>query len=709
MTSRSDVSEKTSRSPKRRNNKNRSIRISPLSLVLLLTINVLILSLIAWPLLQARSNLPNNSAENGNFLTPPLGTSENFATNQFTITPLPPTPTLAVSETPTILPTTSPTMQGTPEGNQTSDDQNSTSPLMPSPLEKGTILLSISEGGHSHLFTYNPFTTGFTRLTEGSWDDVSPALSPDRRYLAFSSNRDRQWDLYLLEMASGQTVRLTNTTQYDGAPSWSPDGRFLAFETYVDDNLEIEILAVSGEDEPIRITQHQDADFSPKWSPRGRQLAFISTRSGDREIWIANLDQASDEHYINISQNPHSKEANPAWSPNDNLLAWASEENGFHNLYLWQEGELPQYIGSGDWPVWSPDGTTILTTIDTPNQTLLTAYDVRNGIIALPPIIVPGQITGLTWEDTDLQSPLPEPMSQAARYTPTPLWLPALNPDEGIPGGRQGLVMLDDVQAPYPQLHDLVDESYDALRERVAFEAGWDLLATLENAYVPLTVPLPPGMEKDWLYTGRAFAFTPLPINAGWMIIVPEVFGTNTYWRVYLRARFQDGSQGKPLQHQPWDFNIRYNGNQTAYEQGGALVRIIPSGYWVDFTELATEYSWQRLRALDTWRSVYPAARWNEFVLTETQDWESAMLELYPPEALMTPTIIIPSTVTPTPTSLYNRTETPTITPTPWPTLTPLYPSPTPGVTIQSSITPSNTSTVNQTPPPATATPIPNT
>ena len=91
---------------------------------------------------------------------------------------------------------------------------------MPSPLEKGTILLSISEGGHSHLFTYNPFTTGFTRLTEGSWDDVSPALSPDRRYLAFSSNRDRQWDLYLLEMESGQTVRLTNTTQYDGAPSW---------------------------------------------------------------------------------------------------------------------------------------------------------------------------------------------------------------------------------------------------------------------------------------------------------------------------------------------------------------------------------------------------------------------------------------------------------------------------------------------------------
>jgi TolB protein len=586
-------------------------------------------------------------------------------------------------------------------------EQDSPNLPNPSPLEQGSIFLSISEDGHSHIFTYKPFTTGFTRLTEGPWDDITPALSPDGAYLAFTSNRDRQWDLYLLEMASGKIIRLTNTPQYDGAPSWSPDGRFIAFETYLDDNLEIAILPLPGEEEPIRITNHLDADFSPQWSPEGRQLAFISTRSGDREVWLADLNQASDEHYLNISQNPTSKESSPAWAPDDNMLVWASEENGTHDLYLWQEGETTQQTGSGDWPVWSPDGTTILTTVNTPNATLLTAYNVANGLIVLPPVTAPGQITGITWADIDLHSPLPEPFAQAARYTPSPLWLPELNPNPGIPGGRQGLVAIEDVQAPYPQIHDLVNESFDALRTRVAYEAGWDLLASLENAFVPLTVPLPPGMEKDWLYTGRAFAFTPLPINAGWMVIVPEEFGTNTFWRVYLRARFQDGSQGKPLQHQPWDFNIRHNGNQTAYEQGGALVRSIPTGYWIDFTELATAYSWERLRALDTWRSVYSAARWNEFVLTDGQDWRAAMLELYPPEALMTPTIVIPPTVTPTPTSPYYRTQTPTITPTPWPTLTPLYPSPTSVLTEIPSTTPTKTSMPNTSPLLATKTPNP--
>ena len=47
------------------------------------------------------------------------------------------------------------------------------------------------------------------------------------------------WDLYLLDLTSGDTSQLTDTPDYEGAPTWSPDGAFMAFEAYVDDNLEI--------------------------------------------------------------------------------------------------------------------------------------------------------------------------------------------------------------------------------------------------------------------------------------------------------------------------------------------------------------------------------------------------------------------------------------------------------------------------------------
>jgi TolB protein len=244
-----------------------------------------------------------------------------------------------------------------------------------------------------------------------------------------------------------------------------------------------------------------------------------------------------------------------------------------------------------------------------------------------------------------------------------------------LPTGRQVLAGLTDVQAPFPMLHDQLNESFQALRIRVGAEAGWDALASLENAFVPLTVPLSPGLGEDWLYTGRAFALNPLPVNAGWMAVIPEDFAGQRYWRIFLKARFQDGSQGKPLVSRPWDFNARASGDPQLYEQGGQLSPEVPPGYWLDFTALAAAYGWERLPALFTWRSTYAAARFNEFIFSGGLDWRAAMLELYPEEILVTPTAMIPPTHTPTSAPPWYRTSTPTDTPIAPPTLTPLPPS----------------------------------
>jgi TolB protein len=520
-------------------------------------------------------------------------------------------------------------------------------PRIESPLNQGVFILSLEEGGYSHLFAYHPLYLPFTRLTDGQWDDITPAISPDQTRLAFASNRDGPWDLYLLDLASGSVTRLTDTPEYDGAPSWSPDGQFLTYETYTG-NLEVYIRPVSGDQPPIPLSEHPVADFSPSWSPLGRQVAFISTRSGEREVWLANLDEPGPEKFTNLSRQPNSAEAHPVWSPSGSL-AWAAIENGARNLYIWDGSGEPRLAGSGDWPAWNPDGNTLLTYLLTPDQAMLAAYSAVDGALVLPPVTLPGPLDGLAWLSSDLPAPLAEPLAQAASATPLALWQPSLSPLPDIPSGRHHLVPLYEVVAPYPQLHDMVDESFQALRARLASEAGWDFLVTLENAFVPLTAPLPPGMGEDWLYTGRAFAFSSLPADAGWLVVIPEEFGGQTYWQVYARARFQDGSQGRPLFDLPWDFNARYTGDLLFYQQGGALSGHIPVGYWVNVTRLASAYGWERLPALTTWRAAYPAARFNEFVLSGDQEWHDAMLELYPAEALVTPTPFVPPTLTPTP------------------------------------------------------------
>jgi hypothetical protein len=173
--------------------------------------------------------------------------------------------------------------------------------------------------------------------------------------------------------------------------------------------------------------------------------------------------------------------------------------------------------------------------------------------------------------------------------------------------------------------------------------------------------------------------------NAGWMTSTREQIGGETYWRLYLRALRQDGSQGEPIKSSPWDLGARYELNPSPYEAGGQFGPV-PSGYWVDVTSLAAAYGWQRLPALSNWRTYYEGARFTEFVMTGDLSWYSAMLELYPADILVTPTRVSPPTATPSRTPI--PTNTPGPTRTPRPTFTPTM-----------TRTPTNTATVTSTPP----------
>ena len=72
------------------------------------------------------------------------------------------------------------------------------------------------------------------RLTDGDWDDVHPAWSPDGREIAFVSNRtaDRERntvaDVHVAAVTDGTTRCITNELGQYGNPSWSPDGATIA-------------------------------------------------------------------------------------------------------------------------------------------------------------------------------------------------------------------------------------------------------------------------------------------------------------------------------------------------------------------------------------------------------------------------------------------------------------------------------------------------
>jgi TolB protein len=66
------------------------------------------------------------------------------------------------------------------------------------------------------------------RLTTHA-SDTAPAWSPDGSRVAFISARDGNWEIYVVDIATGQERRLTHDDGQDVAPAWSPDGRQIAF------------------------------------------------------------------------------------------------------------------------------------------------------------------------------------------------------------------------------------------------------------------------------------------------------------------------------------------------------------------------------------------------------------------------------------------------------------------------------------------------
>jgi dipeptidyl aminopeptidase/acylaminoacyl peptidase len=117
--------------------------------------------------------------------------------------------------------------------------------------------------------------------------DIVGDLSPDGRHVAFGSSRagDRS-QIWLAELDGSNAVQLTFTPSgVAAAPRWSPDGQLVAFQSNVEGQFEIYVIRASGGGVPRRITSHPANDHVPSFSRDGRWIYFSSLRSGDYQIW----------------------------------------------------------------------------------------------------------------------------------------------------------------------------------------------------------------------------------------------------------------------------------------------------------------------------------------------------------------------------------------------------------------------------------------
>jgi TolB protein len=120
---------------------------------------------------------------------------------------------------------------------------------------------------------------------------------------------------------------------YNWGPCFSSDGRRIVFETTRDGNREIYVMNVDGSNQ-TNLTRHPKNDFCPACSPDGQRIAFVTGRYQDNcEICVMNLDGSNID---NLTRHP-ARDCEPAWSPYGDWLAFTrvrGKENGPINIYI---------------------------------------------------------------------------------------------------------------------------------------------------------------------------------------------------------------------------------------------------------------------------------------------------------------------------------------------------------------------------------------
>jgi len=223
---------------------------------------------------------------------------------------------------------------------------------------------SSDRDGGGGLYTMNADGSGVTRLADdGGGSGWEPEWSPDGSRIAFATVSeyngrppvDYFYDVYVVNADGSGRTRLTNQiagTEREGLPfAWSPDGTRLVVQgahAVLDAGTNTDIYVVNADGSGLTnftnsrahgrdpvwspdgsriafwdpgifvinpdgsgLTNLTADGFLPVWSPDGARIAFMSSRDGNREVYVMNADGSGQTRLTNTPEDEYA----PQWQP----------------------------------------------------------------------------------------------------------------------------------------------------------------------------------------------------------------------------------------------------------------------------------------------------------------------------------------------------------------------------------------------------------
>jgi Tol biopolymer transport system component len=246
-------------------------------------------------------------------------------------------------------------------------------------------------------------------LTNHPANDITGTWSPDGSRIAFASDRDGNYEIYVMDTDGSNQRRLTfDSQERDQSPSWSTDGKQIAFAK----GRFIYVMSADGKNER-KLTEW---GVDPAWAPDGKKIAFYGRTDGGVgpvvpavfEICVMDVDGGN---RVPLTNRPRTYDHSPAWSPDGSQIAFVSENQNnplgisFSDIFLMnangsrQRKLTKRHSTFERSPTWSPDGRFLAFLRLEGIYVIQSDGEQEREIFAFPPFGV--GYGGLSWFDPD--------------------------------------------------------------------------------------------------------------------------------------------------------------------------------------------------------------------------------------------------------------------------------------------------------------------